>query len=148
MMNPNEVWEGRRTETTYVYSLDNISPMANNPFGVRDDEDMEALVESIRQFGVLNPIIVRERRKFGDKYEIVSGHRRYEACKRLGKFDIPVIVRELDDDEAVLTMIDSNLHRERLLPSEKAFAYKMKLDALKHQGARKNTRLVRRSHRR
>ena len=136
MMNPSEVWEGRRTETTYVYSLDNISPMANNPFGVRDDEDMEALVESIRQFGVLNPIIVRERRRFGDKYEIVSGHRRYEACKRLGKFDIPVIVRELDDDEAVLTMVDSNLHRERLLPSEKAFAYKMKLDALKHQGAR------------
>ena len=138
MMNPSEVWEGRRTETTHVYSLDNISPMANNPFGVRDDEDMEALVESIRQFGVLNPIIVRERRRFGDKYEIVSGHRRYEACKRLGKFDIPVIVRELDDDEAVLTMVDSNLHRERLLPSEKAFAYKMKLDALKHQGARKD----------
>ena len=138
MMNPSEVWEGRRTETTYVYSLDNISPMANNPFGVRDDEDMESLVESIRQFGVLNPIIVRERRRFGDKYEIVSGHRRYEACKRLGKFDIPVIVRELDDDEAVLTMVDSNLHRERLLPSEKAFAYKMKLDALKHQGARKD----------
>ena len=138
MMNPSEVWEGRRTETTYVYSLDNISPMANNPFGVRDDEDMEALVESIRQFGVLNPIIVRERRRLGDKYEIVSGHRRYEACKRLEKFDIPVIVRELDDDEAVLTMVDSNLHRERLLPSEKAFAYKMKLDALKHQGARKD----------
>ena len=138
MMNPSEVWEGRRTETTHVYSLDNIAPMANNPFGVRDDEDMEALVESIRQFGVLNPIIVRERRRFGDKYEIVSGHRRYEACKRLGTFDIPVIVRELDDDEAVLTMVDSNLHRERLLPSEKAFAYKMKLDALKHQGARKD----------
>ena len=138
MMNPSEVWEGRRTETTHVYALDNISPMANNPFGVRDDEDMEALVESIRQFGVLNPIIVRERRRFGAKYEIVSGHRRYEACKRLGKFDIPVIVRELDDDEAVLTMVDSNLHRERLLPSEKAFAYKMKLDALKHQGARKD----------
>ena len=68
--------------------------MENHPFGVRDDEDMEALVESIRQYGVLNPIIVRERRQYGDNYEIVSGHRRYEACKRLGKFDIPVIVRD------------------------------------------------------
>lgn len=136
MMNPCEVWNSPRTETTHVYALKNISPMENHPFGVRDDEDMEALVESIRQYGVLNPIIVRERRHFGDNYEIVSGHRRYEACKRLGKFDIPVIVRDLTDEEAILTMVDSNLHRERLLPSEKAFAYKMKLDALKRQGKR------------
>ena len=136
MMNPCEVWISPRTETTHVYALKNISPMENHPFGVRDDEDMEALVESIRQYGVLNPIIVRERRHFGDNYEIVSGHRRYEACKRLGKFDIPVIVRDLTDEEAILTMVDSNLHRERLLPSEKAFAYKMKLDALKRQGKR------------
>ena len=136
MMNPCEVWNSPRTETTHVYALKNISPMENHPFGVRDDEDMEALVESIRQYGVLNPIIVRERRQFGDNYEIVSGHRRYEACKRLGKFDIPVIVRDLTDEEAILTMVDSNLHRERLLPSEKAFAYKMKLDALKQQGKR------------
>ena len=136
MMNPCEVWNSPRTENTHVYALKNISPMENHPFGVRDDEDMEALVESIRQFGVLNPIIVRERRKYGDNYEIVSGHRRYEACKRLGKFDIPVIVRDLTDEEAILTMVDSNLHRERLLPSEKAFAYKMKLDALKRQGKR------------
>ena len=136
MMNPCEVWNSPRTETTHVYALKNISPMENHPFGVRDDEDMEALVESIRQYGVLNPIIVLERRHFGDNYEIVSGHRRYEACKRLGKFDIPVIVRDLTDEEAILTMVDSNLHRERLLPSEKAFAYKMKLDALKRQGKR------------
>ncbi len=136
MMNPCEVWNSPRTENTHVYALKNISPMENHPFGVRDDEDMEALVESIRQYGVLNPIIVRERRKYGDNYEIVSGHRRYEACKRLGKFDIPVIVRDLTDEEAILTMVDSNLHRERLLPSEKAFAYKMKLDALKRQGKR------------
>lgn len=136
MMNPCEVWNSPRTENTHVYALKNISPMENHPFGVRDDEDMEALVESIRQFGVLNPIIVRERRKYGDNYEIVSGHRRYEACKRLGKFDIPVIVRDLTDEEAILTMVDSNLHRERLLPSEKAFAYKIKLDALKRQGKR------------
>ena len=136
MMNPCEVWNSPRTENTHVYALKNISPMENHPFGVRDDEDMEALVESIRQYGVLNSIIVRERRHFGDNYEIVSGHRRYEACKRLGKFDIPVIVRDLTDEEAILTMVDSNLHRERLLPSEKAFAYKMKLDALKRQGKR------------
>ena len=136
MMNPCEVWNSPRTENTHVYALKNISPMENHPFGVRDDEEMEALVESIRQYGVLNPIIVRERRHFGDNYEIVSGHRRYEACKRLGKFDIPVIVRDLTDEEAILTMVDSNLHRERLLPSEKAFAYKMKLDALKRQGKR------------
>ena len=136
MMNPCEVWNSPRTENTHVYALKNISPMENHPFGVRDDEDMEALVESIRQYGVLNPIIVRERRQFGDNYEIVSGHRRYEACKRLGKFDIPVIVRDLTDEEAILTMVDSNLHRERLLPSEKAFAYKMKLDVLKRQGKR------------
>ena len=136
MMNPCEVWNSPRTENTHVYALKNISPMENHPFGVRDDEDMEALVESIRQYGVLNPIIVLERRHFGDNYEIVSGHRRYEACKRLGKFDIPVIVRDLTDEEAILTMVDSNLHRERLLPSEKAFAYKMKLDALKQQGKR------------
>ena len=136
MMNPCEVWNSPRTENTHVYALKNISPMENHPFGVRDDEDMEALVESIRQYGVLNPIIVRERRHFGDNYEIESGHRRYEACKRLGKFDIPVIVRDLTDEEAILTMVDSNLHRERLLPSEKAFAYKMKLDALKRQGKR------------
>ena len=136
MMNPCEVWNSPRTENTHVYALKNISPMENHPFGVRDDEDMEALVESIRQYGVLNPIIVREKRHFGDNYEIVSGHRRYEACKRLGKFDIPVIVRDLTDEEAILTMVDSNLHRERLLPSEKAFAYKMKLDALKRQGKR------------
>ena len=136
MMNPCEVWNSPRTENTHVYALKNISLMENHPFGVRDDEEMEALVESIRQYGVLNPIIVRERRQYGDNYEIVSGHRRYEACKRLGKFDIPVIVRDLTDEEAILTMVDSNLHRERLLPSEKAFAYKMKLDALKRQGKR------------
>ena len=136
MMNPCEVWNSPRTENTHVYALKNISPMENHPFGVRDDEEMEALVESLRQYGVLNPIIVRERRQYGDNYEIVSGHRRYEACKRLGKFDIPVIVRDLTDEEAILSMVDSNLHRERLLPSEKAFAYKMKLDALKRQGKR------------
>ena len=95
---------------------------------------MAALVESIRQYGVLNPIIVRKR-STGGGYEIVSGHRRYEACKMLNKFDIPVIVRDLTDEEAILTMVDANLQRERILPSEKAFAYKMKMDVLRHQGS-------------
>ena len=134
MINPFENVNGHRNETTCAYALTNIHPMENHPFKVKDDEDMEALVESVRQYGVLNPIIVRKRVNGG--YEIVSGHRRYEACKRLNKFDIPVIVRDLTDEEAILTMVDANLQRERILPSEKAFAYKMKLDAIKRQGER------------
>ncbi len=133
MINPFENVNGHRNETTCAYALTNIYPMENHPFKVKDDEDMEALVESIRQYGVLNPIIVRKRVNGG--YEIVSGHRRYEACKRLNKFDIPVIVRDLTDEEAILTMVDANLQRERILPSEKAFAYKMKMDVLRHQGS-------------
>ena len=133
MINPFENVNGHRNETTCAYALTNIHPMENHPFKVKDDEDMAALVESIRQYGVLNPIIVRKRVNGG--YEIVSGHRRYEACKRLNKFDIPVIVRDLTDEEAILTMVDANLQRERILPSEKAFAYKMKMDVLRHQGS-------------
>ena len=133
MINPFENVNGHRNETTCAYALTNIYPMENHPFKVKDDEDMAALVESIRQYGVLNPIIVRKRVNGG--YEIVSGHRRYEACKRLNKFDIPVIVRDLTDEEAILTMVDANLQRERILPSEKAFAYKMKMDVLRHQGS-------------
>ena len=133
MINPveNTAYNAHRTEETHMFLLTNIHPMPNHPFKVRDDENMTALVESVRQYGVLNPIIVRQG---AGGYEIVSGHRRFEACKRLGKYDIPVIVRNLTDDEAILTMVDSNLHRETILPSEKAFAYKMKMDALRHQG--------------
>ena len=134
MINPFENVNGHRNETTCAYALTNIHPMENHPFKVKDDEDMAALVESIRQYGVLNPIIVRKRTT-GGGYEIVSGHRRFEACKRLNKFDIPVIVRDLTDEEAILTMVDANLQRERILPSEKAFAYKMKMDVLRHQGS-------------
>ena len=134
MINPCENVNGHRNETTCVYALTNIYPMESHPFKVKDDEDMAALVESIRQYGVLSPIIVRKR-AMGGGYEIVSGHRRYEACKRLNKFDIPVIVRDLTDEEAILTMVDANLQRERILPSEKAFAYKMKMDVLRHQGS-------------
>ena len=134
MINPFENVHGHRNEMTCAYALTNIHPMENHPFKVKDDEDMAALVESIRQYGVLNPIIVRKRQT-GGGYEIVSGHRRYEACKRLNKFDIPIIVRDLTDEEAILTMVDANLQRERILPSEKAFAYKMKMDVLRHQGS-------------
>ena len=88
---------------------------------------MDALVESIRQFGVLNPIIVRFKKGDSRGYEIVSGHRRYEACKRLNKYEIPVIVREMTDEEAIIAMVDSNLQRERILPSERAMAYKISL---------------------
>ncbi len=127
----------KRIETTVNYNLDMFTPMSNHPFQVRDDSDMQQLMESIKEYGVIVPILVRPNPIEGEaKYEIVSGHRRFEACKRLGIEDIPVIVRNLDDDEAILAMVDSNLHREQLLPSEKAFAYKMKFDALKRQGAR------------
>ena len=133
MINLNENKTGYRSETITIHPIFNIVPMENHPFQVKDDEEMERLMESIREYGVLNPIIVRFRDGY---YEIVSGHRRFEACRRLKKQDIPVIVRDLSDDEAILTMVDSNLHREKLLPSEKAFAYKMKLDVLKKQGQR------------
>ena len=127
----------KRIETTVNYNLEMFTPMNNHPFQVRDDSDMQQLMESIKEYGVIVPILVRPNPIEGEaKYEIVSGHRRFEACKRLGIEDIPVIVRNLDDDEAILAMVDSNLHREQLLPSEKAFAYKMKFDALKRQGAR------------
>ena len=122
------------TETTQYYRLRNLHPRADQPFQVRDDEEMEQLVESIRTNGVLNPIIVTP--KYGGGYEIVSGHRRYAACQKLGVETIPVIVRDLDPDEATLCMIDSNLHREHLLPSEKAYAYKAKMEVLNRQGQR------------
>ena len=130
--NPN-----RRIETTVNYDLNMFTPMRDHPFQVRDDSDMEQLMESIREYGVIVPILVRPNPdKDGPAFEIVSGHRRFEACKRLGFEDVPVIVRDLTDDEAILAMVDSNLHRDKLLPSERAFAYKMKFDVLKRQGAR------------
>lgn len=141
MMNPSENAGGRRQEMTSLCLLSNIKPMENHPFQIRDDEEMDALVESIRQFGVLNPIIVRFKNGDNRGYEIVSGHRRYEACKRLNKYEIPVIVREMTDEEAIIAMVDSNLQRERILPSERAMAYKMKLDAMKRQGARNDLTL-------
>ena len=115
--------------------IDALHPFTNHPFKVLDDEAMTRTVESIAQYGVLAPLIARPRPD-GDGYEIISGHRRQHAAQLAGLETLPVIVRQMDDDAAVLLMVDSNLQRERILPSERAFAYKMKLEALKNQGAR------------
>ena len=109
-------------------------PFKNHPFKVLDDESMQRTVESVEQYGVLSPLIARPRPEGG--YEIISGHRRQHAAQLAGLDALPVIVRNMDDDAAVLLMVDSNLQRETILPSERAFAYKMKLEALKNQGAR------------
>ncbi len=111
-----------------------LFPFKNHPFKVLDDEAMTRTVESIAQYGVLAPLIARPRPEGG--YEIISGHRRQHAAKLAGLDTLPVIVRNMDDDAAILLMVDSNLQREHILPSERAFAYKMKLEALKNQGAR------------
>ena len=111
-----------------------LFPFKNHPFKVLDDESMQRTVESVEQYGVLSPLIARPRPEGG--YEIISGHRRQHAAQLAGLDALPVIVRQMDDDAAVLLMVDSNLQRENILPSERAFAYKMKLEALKNQGAR------------
>ncbi|SDH30659.1 chromosome partitioning protein, ParB family [Pseudobutyrivibrio sp. 49] len=113
--------------------LTELHAFEGHPFKVKDDEDMAKTVESIQEFGVLQPAIVRLD---GDGYEILSGHRRHHACEIAGLETIPCIVRDLDDDAATILMVDSNLQREEILPSERAWAYKMKLDAMKHQGER------------
>ena len=115
--------------------IDVLHPFTNHPFKVLDDEAMTRTVESIAQYGVLAPLIARPRPD-GDGYEIISGHRRQYAAKLAGLDTLPVIVRQMSDDAAVILMVDSNLQREHILPSERAFAYKMKLDAIKNQGAR------------
>ena len=114
--------------------LSELHPFEGHPFRVVDDEDMMKTVESVRDFGVLTPAIVRPDPDGG--YEIISGHRRHRASELAGKETMPVIVRDLDDDAAIILMVDANLQRETILPSERAFAYKMKLDAIKHQGSR------------
>ena len=114
--------------------IDQLKPFRNHPFKVRDDQRMLDTVDSIREYGVLVPAIARPDPEGG--YELISGHRRKRGCEMAGLQTMPVIIRDLDDDAAVLVMVDSNIQREELLPSERAFAYKMKLEALKHQGAR------------
>lgn len=121
-------------EKVRMIPLDELHPFAHHPFKVKDDEAMQDTVESVKAYGVLVPAIARPREKGG--YELVAGHRRHRASLLAGLAEMPVIVRELDDDEATIIMVDSNLQRETLLPSERAFAYRMKLEALKRQGAR------------
>ena len=112
--------------------LNELHPFKDHPFKIQSDEEMKRLIESIQQFGTLTPALARPLPESG--YELISGHRRLAACQVLGIETMPVIIREMSDDEAVIAMVDANLQREHILPSEKAFAYKMKLDAIKHQG--------------
>ena len=118
---------------------DKLSPFAKHPYQVREDAAMDELVESVRTYGILSPLLARPK---GEGYELVSGHRRRLAAQKLGLPTVPVLVREMTDDEAVILMVDSNLQRENLLPSEKSFAYKMKLEAMKHQGKATSRQVV------
>ena len=124
----------QQREQVQQIPIGELFPFKNHPFKVLDDESMQRTVESVEQYGVLSPLIARPRPEGG--YEIISGHRRQHAAQFAGLDTLPVIVRNMDDDAAVLLMVDSNLQRENILPSERAFAYKMKLEALKNQGAR------------
>ena len=124
----------QQREQVQQIPIGELFPFKNHPFKVLDDESMQRTVESVEQYGVLSPLIARPRPEGG--YEIISGHRRQYAAKLAGLDTLPVIVRQMSDDAAVILMVDSNLQREHILPSERAFAYKMKLDAIKNQGAR------------
>lgn len=126
--------EQRNTEEIKPVPILELKPFTEQPFKVKLDEDMDALVDSIKQCGVLTPVIARPHKDGG--YEILSGHRRVKACELAGITDIPVVIKNLDDDTATILLVDSNLQREHILPSEKAFAYQMKLEAMKRQGAR------------
>jgi len=128
------------TDQIQEITLTELHPFKDHPFHVVDDDKMQEMAESVTQYGVLVPGIVRPRPEGG--YEIVAGHRRKRASELAGKETMPVIVRDMDDDEATIIMVDSNLQREKILPSEKAFAYKMKLDAMKHQGQRRDLTCV------
>ena len=123
-------------EKVQEIALSELFPFKDHPFKVLDNEDMQKTVESIQQFGVMTPAIARPREDGG--YELISGHRRHHACELAGLETMPVIVREMDDDAAVILMVDSNLSREEILPSERAFAFKMKMEAMKHQGERRD----------
>lgn len=126
--------EQRNTEEIKPVPISELKPFTEQPFKVKLDEDMDALVESIKQCGVLTPVIARPHKDGG--YEILSGHRRVKACELAGITDIPVVIKNLDDDTATILLVDSNLQREHILPSEKAFAYQMKLEAMKRKAGR------------
>ena len=123
-----------KREKVRVIPIQFFDDFPKHPFNVKMDEEMEALIESIKEFGILTPLIARK--KENERYEIIAGHRRKFAAKKLSLTELPVILRDMTMDEAVIAMVDSNLHRERILPSERAYAYKMKIEARKRQGAR------------
>ena len=127
-----EMRDDAKLERVQNIPLNELHPFKNHPFKILNNEEMERMIESIRKVGAITPALARPLPDGG--YELISGHRRLAACQVLGLETMPVIVREMSDDEAVIAMVDANLQRETILPSEKAFAYKMKLDAIKHQG--------------
>ncbi|MFQ9884863.1 MAG: ParB/RepB/Spo0J family partition protein [Negativibacillus massiliensis] len=134
LFSTEESREDAQREKVVEVALSQLQPFQNHPFQVRDDQAMQETADSIREYGVLVPAIARPDPNGG--YELIAGHRRHRASQLAGKETMPVIIRELDDDAATIIMVDSNLQRETLLPSERAFAYKMKLEAMKHQGER------------
>lgn len=134
LFSTEESREDAQREKVVEIALSQLHPFQNHPFQVRDDQAMQETADSIREYGVLVPAIARPDPNGG--YELIAGHRRHRASQLAGKETMPVIIRELDDDAATIIMVDSNLQRETLLPSERAFAYKMKLEAMKHQGER------------
>ena len=132
LFSSQEERDDAKLERVKEIPLTELHPFKDHPFKIQDDDEMKRLMESIQKFGTLTPALARPLPEGG--YELISGHRRLAACQVLGIETMPVIVREMSDDEAVIAMVDANLQREHILPSEKAFAYKMKLDAIKHQG--------------
>lgn len=131
------MWQEEQRQTVIHIPLRQLKAFANHPFQVREDAEFEELVKSIATFGVIHPAVARPVGE--DCYELISGHRRKAACEALGYTEMPVLVRTMTDDEAVVSMVDANLQRETILPSERAFAYKMKLAAMRHQGRRGTT---------
>lgn len=133
LFSTQEERDDAKLERVKILPVNELVPFKDHPFKILDDEDMHKLVESIKEYGVYTPLMARPLPD-GNGYELISGHCRLAACESLGIKEIPVIVRNMSDDEAVIAMVDANLQRESVLPSEKAFAYKMKLEAIKHQG--------------
>lgn len=133
LFSTQEERDDAKLERVKILPVKELVPFKDHPFKILDDEDMHKLIESIKEYGVYTPLMARPLPD-GNGYELISGHRRLAACESLGIEEIPIIVRNMSDDEAVIAMVDANLQRESVLPSEKAFAYKMKLEAVKHQG--------------
>lgn len=133
------------SETIQVVKIEDLHHFPDNPFIVQDNDELVALADSIRQYGVITPLILRPRNDGG--YEIISGHRRVTACRKAGIEQVPAFIRDLDRDMAVISLVDSNLHREHILPSEKAFAYRMRLEAMKRQGYRSDRTCAQAEHR-